>query len=75
MVLRPEELRLAVANGSGGSNAIVMAVEYYGHDARVELLCDHPGGTFELVARTIGTDAPIVGQRVVCSACSSAHAL
>ena len=75
VVLRPEELRIAAVNGSGPANAVVTGVEYYGHDARVELLCDHPTGEFALVARTTGIDAPEVGERVVCSAHSSTHAL
>jgi iron(III) transport system ATP-binding protein len=75
VVLRPEDLRIAAVNGSGPANAVVTSVEYYGHDARVELLYDHPGGAFALVARTTGIDAPEVGERVVCSAQSSAHAL
>ena len=75
VILRPEELRIAAANGSGPPNARVKSVEYYGHDARVELVCDHADGEFALVARTTGLDAPEVGQRVVCSARSSAHAL
>jgi iron(III) transport system ATP-binding protein len=75
VVLRPEELRIAGTQGCGSPNARVTAVEYYGHDARVELVCDHPGGTFALVARTTGIDAPEVGQRVVCTAASTAHAL
>ena len=48
---------------------------FYGHDARVELVCEHPAGEFTLVARTTGIDAPEVGQRVVCSPGSTAHAL
>jgi iron(III) transport system ATP-binding protein len=75
VVLRPEELQIAAANGSGPPNARVTAVEYYGHDARVELMCDHPGGMFSLIARTTGIEAPEVGQRVVCTAHSTAHAL
>jgi iron(III) transport system ATP-binding protein len=75
VVLRPEELRLAPANGSGPANAIVTAVEYFGHDARVKLTCDHPTGEFALIARTTGIEAPRVGERVVCQAGTSAHAL
>jgi iron(III) transport system ATP-binding protein len=75
VVVRPEELRIAAANGSGPANAVVTAVEYYGHDARVELVCDHPDGRFPVTARTIGVDAPQVGQRVKCTAPASAHAL
>jgi iron(III) transport system ATP-binding protein len=75
VVLRPEELRLAPANGSGPANAIVTAVEYFGHDARVRLTCDHPAGEFPLIARTTGIEAPHVGERVVCKAGASAHAL
>jgi iron(III) transport system ATP-binding protein len=74
VVLRPEELRIVAANGSA-PNARVTAVDYYGHDARVELIYDHPGGQVALIARTAGSDAPQVGEHVVCSPCSSAHAL
>jgi iron(III) transport system ATP-binding protein len=75
VVVRPEELRIAATNGSGAANARVTAVEYYGHDARVELVYNHPGGQFDLIARTAGSDAPRVGEHVVCSVCASAHAL
>jgi iron(III) transport system ATP-binding protein len=75
VMLRPEELLLAPANGSGPPNARVTSVEYYGHDARVRLICEHADGEFALVARTSGLDAPEVGQRLVCSARSTAHAL
>jgi iron(III) transport system ATP-binding protein len=75
VVLRPEELRIVPANGSGPANAIVTAVEYFGHDARVKLTCDHPAGEFALIARTTGIEAPHVGERVVCLAGTSAHAL
>jgi iron(III) transport system ATP-binding protein len=75
VILRPEDLRIAAANGCGPPNAIVTAVEYYGHDARVELVCDHPGGRMALIARTAGAEAPQVGERVHCSVHSRAHAL
>jgi iron(III) transport system ATP-binding protein len=75
VVVRPEELRLAAANGNGPPNALVTAVEYYGHDARVELTCSHPEGEFKLIARTNGADAPDVGQRVCCSPSGSTHAI
>ncbi len=74
VVLRPEDLQI-VAGGAGQANALVTAVEYFGHDCRVELRCDDDGGEFGLVARTTGADAPEVGQRVVCRAPASAHAL
>jgi iron(III) transport system ATP-binding protein len=75
VILRPEDLRIAAANGSGPPNAVVIAVEYYGHDARVKLECEHPGGRITLIARTAGADAPEVGERVHCSVRSRAHAL
>jgi iron(III) transport system ATP-binding protein len=75
VILRPEDLRIAKANGSGPPNALVTAVEYYGHDARVELVCDHPGGQMVLIARTAGDAAPEVGARVHCSVAARAHAL
>jgi iron(III) transport system ATP-binding protein len=75
VMLRPEELRIVPANGSGPANALVTEVEYFGHDARVKLTCEHPAGEFALIARTTGIEAPHVGQRVVCRAGTSAHAL
>jgi iron(III) transport system ATP-binding protein len=75
VVVRPEELRLAAANGNGPPNAVVTAVEYYGHDARVQLRCTHPEGAFTLIARTTGVDAPEVGQSVCCSPSGSTHAI
>jgi iron(III) transport system ATP-binding protein len=75
VVLRPEELRISAVNGAGPPNARVTAVEYYGHDARVELVCDHPDGEFALIARTTGIEAPEVGERVCCRARAGAHAL
>jgi iron(III) transport system ATP-binding protein len=75
VVVRPEELRITAVNGAGPPNAVVTAVEYYGHDARIELMCDHPGGRLSLIARTTGSDAPEVGQDVICSTASPVHAL
>ncbi|MDX6692099.1 MAG: iron(III) transport system ATP-binding protein [Solirubrobacteraceae bacterium] len=75
VVVRPEELRLAAANGNGPPNAVVTAVEYYGHDARVELCCSHPDGEYTLIARTTGAEAPEVGERVCCSPPGSTHAI
>ncbi|MGH2944612.1 MAG: TOBE domain-containing protein, partial [Solirubrobacteraceae bacterium] len=75
VVLRPEELQIVPAKGAGPANALVTAVEYFGHDARIALMCDHPAGEFALLARTREIEAPHVGQRVVCRATASAHAL
>jgi iron(III) transport system ATP-binding protein len=75
VVLRPEELRIAAVNGAGLPNAVVTAVEYYGHDARIELVCERPGGPLSLIARTNGSEAPEVGQRVICTTASAVHAL
>jgi iron(III) transport system ATP-binding protein len=56
LLLRPEQLRL----GDGEPNATVAAVEYFGHDALVEV---EFGDGERLRARTLGA-APAVGREV-----------
>ena len=64
MLVRPEDLRLGPPDGAAWRTAIVTAVEFYGHDARVQLHCEDAPDAPPLIARTIGSDTPEVGQRV-----------
>ena len=74
VVLRPEELTLtATGPDAGAANAEVGAVEFYGHDARIELRLDDPAGALPLIVRTGGHDAPEVGQRVLCAVGADGH--
>lgn len=63
VMVRPEQIRLS-GTGTGGLEATVLSVAYFGHDAVVELdLVDgppHPG----LRARVVGVHPPTVGDRV-----------
>ncbi|MBM7808360.1 iron(III) transport system ATP-binding protein [Geodermatophilus bullaregiensis] len=58
VLLRPEQLRLSAGPGP---RARVRAVDFYGHDARVEL--ELPSGR-RVSARTEGGDLPITGAEV-----------
>jgi iron(III) transport system ATP-binding protein len=73
MLVRPEDLRLSPPNGAAWRTAVVTAVEYFGHDARVQLRCEDPSNAPALIARTVGGDTPGVGQRVSLSLPSAAH--
>ena len=71
-VIRPEQVAVRVADpaepagSSGPPNGRVRAVEYYGHDARVDvdLLIGERPSTLRVVARVPGVDAPVEGQLV-----------
>ncbi|MCW2967720.1 MAG: fbpC1 [Solirubrobacteraceae bacterium] len=73
VLVRPEDLRLDT--GSEAPNAEVVAVEYFGHDALVKLRRDTTSEPFTLVARTLGSQAPSVGDRVFVAMPSTGHAL
>jgi iron(III) transport system ATP-binding protein len=60
VVLRPEQLRLSGAGGTG-TGARVRSVDFYGHDSRIWL--DLPGGV-TVSARLEGSDVPAVGDDV-----------
>ncbi len=68
-VIRPEQVAVRAADAAGPSsppNGRVRAVEYYGHDARVDvdLLIGERPSTLRVVARVAGVDAPVEGQLV-----------
>jgi iron(III) transport system ATP-binding protein len=68
-VIRPEQVAVRAADTAGPSsppNGRVRAVEYYGHDARVDvdLLIGERPSTLRVVARVAGVDAPVEGQLV-----------
>jgi iron(III) transport system ATP-binding protein len=73
LLVRPEDLRLSTPNGSAWRTAVVTSVEFFGHDARVQLRCEDPSDTPALVARTTGGDTPDVGQRVALALPPAAH--
>ncbi len=75
-LVRPEELRLLPEDDAGAwRTAVVVTVEYYGHDARVRLRSEDGGAVEELLARTAGTEAPQVGARVGLALPASAHVI
>jgi iron(III) transport system ATP-binding protein len=73
LLVRPEDLRLSPPNGAAWRTAIVTGVEFFGHDARVQLRCEDPPGAPALVARTIGAETPEVGERVALTLPPGAH--
>jgi iron(III) transport system ATP-binding protein len=81
VLVRPEDLELrpleAEAAGSAAAwrTAVVTAVEYFGHDARVQLRCEEAGEPAELVARTSGSETPQLGERVSLALPASAHVI
>jgi iron(III) transport system ATP-binding protein len=66
VLLRPEQLRLSAGPGP---RARVCAVDFYGHDARVEL--ELPSGR-RVSARTEGGDLPLAGAEVSVSVLGTA---
>ncbi len=64
LLVRPEDMRLTAPDDGAWRTAVVESVEYFGHDARVHLRCEGPAGQDALVARTLGSESPEVGQRV-----------
>jgi iron(III) transport system ATP-binding protein len=62
VVVRPEQVVIGeIASGAPGR---VTRVEYYGHDARIEIDVDHPTAPVRIVTRTEGESAPSEGARV-----------
>jgi iron(III) transport system ATP-binding protein len=71
-VIRPEQVAVAAPAQDPGArppNGRVRAVEYYGHDARVDvdLLIGERPSTLRIVARVPGVDAPAEGDLVTVS--------
>jgi iron(III) transport system ATP-binding protein len=75
LLIRPEELRLSAPRDGAWRTAVVVAVEYFGHDARVQLRCEGPQGAQQLIARTSGSEAPSVGERVALTPPAAAHVI
>ncbi|HZV73319.1 MAG TPA: ABC transporter ATP-binding protein [Conexibacter sp.] len=73
MLVRPEDLRLSPPEDGAWRTAVVTSVEYFGHDARVQLRCEDPPDAPALIARTTGGDTPDVGQRVSLALPPAAH--
>lgn len=77
IVLRPEQIKLSdVAAGApqqaGTVPAIVRRVDYYGHDALVDL--DLPGVAEPVLARLVGAPLPSPGSRVAIHVAGEANA-
>jgi iron(III) transport system ATP-binding protein len=65
-VLRPEQVRLATGarDADGGLTGRVTGTEYQGHDSRVEVQVQLPGGPLTLAARGGGVTRPEPGAAV-----------
>lgn len=63
VMVRPEQIRLAEP-GTGGLEATVRHVSYFGHDAIVDLELDGQTPQAALRARVVGFEPPAVGDRV-----------
>jgi iron(III) transport system ATP-binding protein len=74
LLIRPEDLRLGPPHDGAWRTAVVVGVEYFGHDSRVQLRCEHPSGV-EFLARTNGGEAPHVGERVGLTPPREAHVI
>lgn len=67
VAVRPEQIIISLP-GAGAAQAVVEAVEYYGHDAVVRLVMNPRGGTpHTVLSRVVGDAAPPPGQRVAVS--------
>jgi iron(III) transport system ATP-binding protein len=62
VMVRPEQIRFEPNAASGGAQARVLAVTYYGHDASIILALD--AGAVAVTARLVGHMAPSEGARV-----------
>ncbi len=62
LLLRPEQIELMPDDGGDGVPALILGVSYFGHEAEVRLRLDDEGP--DLLAWTLGTEAPEAGARV-----------
>jgi iron(III) transport system ATP-binding protein len=68
VLLRPEQIRLTAAhNAASGIHARVREVNYYGHDASVNLTLNDGNVTTPIIARVPGYDSPHPGDAVLLS--------
>jgi iron(III) transport system ATP-binding protein len=68
VLLRPEQIRLTAAqNDEGGIRARVREVNYYGHDASVNLALSDGSVVTPILARVPGYDSPHPGDAVILS--------
>ncbi len=69
VLVRPEQIAVAPARGEDGPTAVVLASEFYGHDAVIRLRADWDGSqTFVVRSSKVG-DLPEVGAQVTLSVC------
>lgn len=70
VVIRPEQVSLDRSDAPAGPETPavplgrVTRVEYYGHDARIEIDVDHGSSPTRIVTRTDGESAPVEASRV-----------
>ncbi|HEY2889466.1 MAG TPA: ABC transporter ATP-binding protein [Dongiaceae bacterium] len=68
VLLRPEQIRLTAAhNAASGIHARVREVNYYGHDASVNLTLNDGNVATPIIARVPGYDSPHPGDAVLLS--------
>jgi iron(III) transport system ATP-binding protein len=68
VLLRPEQIRLSPApQAGGGIRAQVREVNYYGHDASVNLMLSEGNVVTPIIARVPGYDSPHPGDAVMLS--------
>jgi iron(III) transport system ATP-binding protein len=68
VLLRPEQIRLTAAhNAASGIHARVREVNYYGHDASVNLTLNDGNVVTPIIARVPGYDSPHPGDAVLLS--------
>jgi iron(III) transport system ATP-binding protein len=63
-VIRPEQFRVAVEETCSAVEGIVTKVEYFGHDARVEIAVRGDDGDIRVAARMAGSALPSEGSTV-----------
>ncbi len=73
LMIRPEQLQVATAAGEGATPAVVLGIEYHGHDLLAQLEV-HGAGNGPLLARLSGERELARGQRVWIAVAGAARA-
>ena len=67
VLVRPEQIVVSAARGEDGRTALVLASEFYGHDAVIRLRADWEGSETFVARSSMARDLPEVGARVTLS--------
>ncbi len=67
VLVRPEQIVVSAERGEGGRTAVVLASEFYGHDAVIRLRADWDGSETFVARSSDAGDLPEVGARVTLS--------